>query len=74
MSDSILDAKGLICPEPVMMLHQSIRRLEVGQTVTVWATDPSTQRDIPNFCHYLGHELVSQDQQEDTYCYIIKKQ
>lgn len=74
MSDTILDAKGLICPEPVMMLHQSVRQLDIGQTVTVLATDPSTQRDIPNFCHYLGHELIRQYQQEDTYCYVIKKQ
>jgi len=56
--DHELDTRGLLCPEPVMMLHQSIRSAEAGACIKVVATDPSTQRDIPKFCGFLGHTLV----------------
>ena len=56
-----LDTQGLICPEPVMMLHKTIRRADGGDIIEVLATDPATTRDIPNFCRHLGHELVKQE-------------
>lgn len=56
-----LDTQGLICPEPVMMLHRTIRQAESGEVIEILATDPATTRDIPNFCRHLGHELVQQE-------------
>lgn len=56
-----LDTQGLICPEPVMMLHKTIRRADGGDIIEVLATDPATTRDIPNFCRHLGHELLTQE-------------
>ena len=53
-----LDTKGLICPEPVMMLHKVIRKAEGGEVIEIFATDPASSRDIPNFCRHLGHELL----------------
>ena len=56
-----LDTQGLICPEPVMMLHRTIRKAEAGEMIEILATDPATTRDIPNFCRHLGHTLVHQE-------------
>lgn len=53
-----LDTKGLICPEPVMMLHKVIRKADGGDVIEIFATDPASSRDIPNFCRHLGHELL----------------
>ncbi|MFK7977073.1 MAG: sulfurtransferase TusA [Halioglobus sp.] len=72
--DHLLDATGLFCPEPVMLLHNKIRDMAVGESVRVVATDPSTQRDIPKFCAFLGHELVSQDEAGGQYRYVLRKQ
>jgi len=71
--DDTLDATGLFCPEPVMMLHNKVRDLPAGGLLKVIATDPSTRRDIPKFCVFLGHELVEQAQDADTYLYWIRK-
>lgn len=68
-----LDAKGLYCPEPVMMLHNKIADMQSGDLFEVVATDPSTQRDIPKFCNFLGHELVYQAVIDDIYTYRIRK-
>lgn len=68
-----LDAVGLFCPEPVMLLHNKIRDMEVGDLLQLTATDPSTTRDVPKFCHYLGHELVESIEKEGKYRYLIRK-
>ncbi len=72
--DHILDATGLFCPEPVMLLHNTIRDMAVGEVVQVLATDPSTQRDIPKFCRFLGHELLQQDEVDGQFHYWLRKQ
>ena len=71
--DAVLDATGLNCPEPVMMLHQHVRDLAAGGLLKVIATDPSTRRDIPKFCVCLDHELVGQQEEGGKYLYWIRK-
>jgi len=68
-----LDACGLYCPEPVMMLHNKIRDIGTGDVLEVIATDPSTQRDIPKFCNFLGHELLRQSEDDKKFFYYIQK-
>ncbi|GGC73985.1 sulfurtransferase TusA [Marinobacter halophilus] len=68
-----LDTRGLFCPEPVMMLHNRIHDVQVGEVLRVIATDPSTTRDIPRFCQFLGHELLSQQELDGEYHYLIRR-
>lgn len=68
-----IEAIGLRCPEPVMLLHAAMRRLESGQELTLRATDPSTQRDVPNFCEFLGHALLFARREGDEFLYRIRK-
>ena len=72
-ADAELDASGLFCPEPVMMLHSKVRELAAGDVLKVIATDPSTQRDIPKFCMFLEHQLLESCEQDGTYMYWIRK-
>jgi tRNA 2-thiouridine synthesizing protein A len=72
-ADHILDATGLYCPEPVMLLHNRIREIAEGATLLVLATDPSTSRDIPKFCGFLGHELLAQEERDGRYSYLLRK-
>lgn len=67
-----LDTQGLNCPEPVMMLHAEVRNCGPGQMIRVLATDPSTQRDIPRFCQFLGHELVRAQEEDGLFEYWIR--
>tara|TARA_R110001599_G_scaffold353795_2_gene597869 strand:- start:3847 stop:4083 length:237 start_codon:yes stop_codon:yes gene_type:complete len=72
-ADHTLDTTGLFCPEPVMLLHNRIRDMVAGETVLVLATDPSTTRDIPKFCSFLGHPLLAQDERKGQYRYLLRK-
>lgn len=73
----LLDAKGLMCPEPVMLLHKKVREMASGDVVRIEATDPSTTRDIPQFCNMLDHSLLSQNTESsdagELYLYYIKR-
>jgi len=69
----ILDASGLFCPEPVMLLHKKIREIAGGEILLVIATDPSTRRDIPKFCVFLDHELLESREENQKYLYRIRK-
>lgn len=71
--EHLLDASGLFCPEPVMLLHKKIREMAAGERVLVLATDPSTVRDIPKFCVFLGHEMLYSDEEANVYRYCIRK-
>ena len=68
-----IDAIGLLCPEPVMLLHAAVRRLNPGEELTLRATDPSTQRDITHFCQFLGHDLLLSEQQGEQFFFHIRK-
>ncbi len=71
--DHELNAEGLYCPEPVMLLHNKIRDMAVGDAVKVIATDPSTERDIPKFCRFLGHTLLETKREGRFFYYWIQK-
>ncbi len=72
--DKRLNAEGLLCPEPVMLLHKLVRESASGDIIEVTATDPSTLRDIPKFCHFLGHELLAQETHDQCYVFYLRKQ
>lgn len=66
-----VDARGLRCPEPVMMLRNALRKAEDGSLVVLWATDPSTERDIPTLCRFMSHALQSMSQEDGVYTYKV---
>ena len=53
-----LDANGLVCPEPLMLVRNRVREMETGQLLHVLATDPTTQRDLEQFCRFMRHDMV----------------
>ncbi len=72
-SGAVLDARGLRCPEPVMLVHKAIAPLAPGDSLTVLATDPTTQRDIPQFCRFLGHQLQRSSEEGDEFIFVLIK-
>ena len=72
-ADLTLDAQGLRCPEPVMMIRKSIRSLESGQVLMIIADDPATKRDVPSFCEFMDHSLLDCQTEDTPYQYWIKK-
>ncbi len=68
-----LDALGLRCPEPVMMVRKKVRYMAEGETLLIIADDPATTRDIPSFCQFMDHTLVASQTDNLPYQYLFKK-
>jgi len=68
-----LDARGLKCPEPLMLVRNKVRTMAVGECLEVRATDPTTTRDLENFCRFMKHELLAADTNNDEFRYLIRK-
>lgn len=66
-----IDATGLKCPEPVMMLRNALRKAEPGTCLRLIASDPSTLRDIPTMCRFMNHQLISQEERTDLYEFVV---
>jgi len=63
MSEHTLDTRGLLCPMPVIKTQNAIKKLQVGDILTVQATDPGVLHDIPAWCRINGHKVIDQNQQ-----------
>ena len=64
--DHTLDALGLRCPEPVMMVRKTVRNMQPGETLLIIADDPG-------FCTFMEHELVAKETDGLPYRYLIRK-
>ena len=73
LATKTLEAEGLRCPEPVMMVRKTIRNMKEGEILLVTADDPSTTRDIPSFCRFMDHQLIAAQTEQLPYQYLIKK-
>ncbi|MFJ3405192.1 sulfurtransferase TusA family protein [Promicromonospora sp. NPDC090134] len=58
MSDTLVDARGLRCPLPVIRLAAAAKDLPAGTELTVLSTDPAARHDVPAWCRMRGHEHV----------------
>ena len=72
-ADVTVDATGLRCPEPLMVVRNKMMDMASGQVVKIIATDPSTSWDFANFCRFMHHELLREEQDSEIYTYWIKK-
>jgi len=58
MATHQLDARGLLCPMPVIRTQQRVATLAPGDELEILATDPGVLHDIPAWCRVHGHELL----------------
>jgi tRNA 2-thiouridine synthesizing protein A len=68
-----LDCRGQCCPEPLTMLRNTIRKAQAGQIVELLSDDPVSLRDVPAFCKFMKHELLSLPDEENKNRFLVKK-
>ena len=65
MTDTVLDARRLLCPLPVIRTQDAVQKLRHGQTLRVLCSDPGVVHDIPAWCRVHGHEILDIREEED---------
>lgn len=68
-----LDARGLLCPLPVLKLRKRIKSLDNGHILELLADDPAAVIDVPHFCSESGHELLETVERGDHTAYRVRK-
>lgn len=61
-----VDAKGYLCPLPLLHLRRGLVSLAVGETIELFADDETTSKDVPFFCKQMGHYLLSVTEQKES--------
>lgn len=60
MEPETIDALGLLCPLPVLLLRKRLASCPPGTVVQLWADDPAARIDVPHFCAEAGHGLIAE--------------
>ncbi len=71
--DADLDARGLLCPLPVLKARKRLAALASGQVLRMQADDPAAIVDVPHFCAEAGHQMLSCDDTDGAQVYLIRK-
>ncbi len=68
-----IDARGLLCPLPVLRLRKVLDGLPRGAEVELLATDGASWIDVPHFCAGAGHELISASDDAGLLRYRVRR-
>lgn len=69
-----IDARGLLCPLPVLRLRKALLPMPPGARAVLIATDPAAIIDVPHFCAEGGHRLLDmQDRPDGARAYTVER-
>lgn len=66
-----LDATGLTCPQPVLMLATGLASVAVGETVVLTATDPTSKVDVPVWCRRHRQQLTDVSGNDTVFVFTV---
>ena len=76
MTDDVpleLDARGLVCPMPLLKAKRAINAMTAGQKLQVLSTDQGSVRDFKVFAEQSGHILLASDETDGVYRHLLQK-
>lgn len=69
----VLDAKGLMCPMPIVQLAKKMKSMKVGDELDLISDDEGSKADVPAWCQRTGNELVDMKESNGVFTYRIRK-
>ena len=71
--DETIDARGLLCPLPVLRLRKRLKPLAKGARIELLADDPAAVIDVPHFCAESGNILIETREADLYQVYVIER-
>ncbi|MDR5651325.1 sulfurtransferase TusA family protein [Ruixingdingia sedimenti] len=71
--DREVDARGLLCPLPVLRARKVLLAMAPGQVLRVLATDPAAVIDMPHFAREAGHDLIASLPEGEATAYYLRR-
>lgn len=72
MADKIVDARGLSCPQPVLLVMENMKRLKKGSLEVLVDTDTSRE-NVARAARMEGWEVSEDERTEEGYRLILEK-
>ncbi|MDH4123879.1 MAG: sulfurtransferase TusA family protein [Thermoplasmata archaeon] len=70
--DATLDAKGLMCPMPIVQLAKKVKEMNSGQILELLADDIGAKEDVPAWCNRTGNQLLGTEAEGIVLKFYIK--
>ena len=71
--DKELDTSGLNCPLPIIKAKKEMNMMDAGQTLKIISTDPGAVKDFESFANQTGNELLSTEEKDNKFYFLLKK-
>ncbi|MGE7625185.1 sulfurtransferase TusA family protein [Viridibacillus sp. NPDC096237] len=72
-ADVQLNAKGLVCPLPIVKTKKAMNNLVDGQILEVQATDKGSKADLAAWAETVGHQYIGTAEEDDVLFHYIRK-
>jgi TusA-related sulfurtransferase len=73
VAETRLDVRGETCPVPLVEVRKALRKAAPGDVLEVVGTHPSSKKEIPMAVKALGLELLSVEEEGDTWTIRIRR-
>lgn len=67
------DARGLLCPMPIVKASKEMKSLAPGEVLKVLATDRGAIADFPAWADDTGNQLLEWHEEAGTLVFLLKK-
>jgi tRNA 2-thiouridine synthesizing protein A len=71
--DKVVDAKGQVCPMPIVNLAKGFKDLSSGQILALMATDPGAKKDVTAWAEKTGNVLLEMVEEGGVMTFYLKK-
>ena len=68
-----VDARGLLCPLPVLKAAKRLRSMRSGEVLRLIADDPAAVVDVPHYCAESGNVLDGSAEEDGAQVYLIRR-
>jgi tRNA 2-thiouridine synthesizing protein A len=68
-----LDARGLLCPMPIVKTAKAMKELAPGAVLKLLATDRGSITDVPAWTETTGNELLEWHEEDGAFVFLIRK-
>lgn len=72
-TNSVLDAKGLACPMPIVKTKKALNALESGEVLEVQATDKGSTADMKAWAESTGHQYLGTVEEGTVLKHYLRK-
>jgi TusA-related sulfurtransferase len=71
--DTVLDARGLLCPMPIVKTAKLMKGLSPGTIVKLLTTDRGSLADVPAWAATTGNELLATSEAAGELTFYLRK-